>query len=66
MGHGEGAVGAGTFGVHAPLRDHFTVEVGEFFQQPDVLQQCGAARASGLDIEVVDDRSAVDRSQFVF
>ncbi|MNQ46784.1 hypothetical protein D3C85_606100 [compost metagenome] len=37
VGHGEGAVGAGTFGMHAPLGNDFAVEVGEFFQQPDIL-----------------------------
>lgn len=39
------AVGAGTLGVHASFRDDLTVEMGQFFQKPDVLQQHGAARA---------------------
>ncbi|MNI28285.1 hypothetical protein D3C73_820570 [compost metagenome] len=37
VGDGESAVGAGTFGVHAALGDHFTVEMGQFFQKPHVL-----------------------------
>jgi len=32
-------VGAGTLGVHAALRDHFAGEMGELFDQPDILQQ---------------------------
>ena len=49
------AVGAGALGVHAPLGDHFAVEVRELLEQPDVLQQRRAARAGGLDVLVVDD-----------
>ena len=55
VGHGEGAVRARAFGVHAPLWDDFPVEVGELFDQPDVLQQSRAARPGGLDVDVVAD-----------
>ena len=43
VGDGEGAVSAGTLGVHAPLGYHLPVEVGELFQEPDILQQHRAA-----------------------
>jgi phosphopantothenoylcysteine decarboxylase/phosphopantothenate--cysteine ligase len=39
------AVGRRTLGVHAPLGDHFTVEVGELLQEPDVLQQRSSGHA---------------------
>ena len=58
MGDREGAVGTRALGVHAPLGDHFAVEVRELLDQPDVLQQGGAARPGGLDIEIVGDRRA--------
>jgi hypothetical protein len=54
----EGAMGTRALGVHAPLGNHFTVEVSEFLDQPDVLQQSRAARAGGLNIEIVADRRA--------
>src|SRR3546814_8117565 len=47
LGNGEGAEGAGTLGVHAPLRDHLAYEVAELFMQPHVLRQQRAARAGG-------------------
>jgi len=53
---GEGAVCAGALGVHAALRDHFAVEMGQLFEQPHVLQQGGPARPGGLDVEIVRDR----------
>jgi hypothetical protein len=34
---GERTVGAGALGVHAPLGNHLTVEVGELLQEPDIL-----------------------------
>ena len=58
VGNGKRAVGAGTLGVHAALGNHFAVEVGQLFQEPDVLQQHRAARAGRLRILVVDDRRA--------
>ena len=42
---GERAEGARALGVHAPLGDHFAVEVGQLLEKPDVLQQHRAARA---------------------
>ncbi len=58
-----GAINSANTGVHAPLGDHFPVKVCEFLDQPDVLQQGWAARASGLDIEIVADRRARRMSQ---
>ena len=65
MGDGKGAVGAGTLGVHAALGDHLPVEVGEFLQEPDILQQHRAARSGGHDVLVVDDGCAVPGGQFL-
>jgi hypothetical protein len=50
--------------MHAPLGDHFAVEVRELFQKPHVLPQGGAARAGGLCVLIVDDRCAEGGSQF--
>jgi hypothetical protein len=47
------AVRAGTFRVHAPLRNHLAGEMREFFEQPDILQQRRAARPGGQDVEIV-------------
>ncbi|MNL09834.1 hypothetical protein D3C87_1306090 [compost metagenome] len=44
--------------MHAAFGDQFTVEMREFFQQPDVLQQRRTAWAGGLDVEVVGHRGA--------
>ncbi len=52
--------------MHAPLGDHLAVEVGEFLQEPHILQQSRAARAGGLGIVVVDDGRADGVGQFVF
>ena len=38
VGDGEGAEGAGSFGVHAALGNYLPVEVGQFLQKPDILQ----------------------------
>ncbi len=54
---------ARALGVHAPLGNHLAIEVGELLDQPDVLQEGWAAGASGLDIEIVGDRSAGRVSQ---
>ena len=59
VGDGKGAVGAGALGVHAPLGDHLPVEVGEFLQEPDILQELRAARSGGHRVLVVDDGGAV-------
>src|ERR1700733_9555621 len=63
MRDSEGPMRTGTFGVHAPLGNHFAVKVCEFFDQPDVLQQGRAARAGGLDVEIVADRRTRRMSQ---
>ncbi|MGY4427993.1 hypothetical protein ACVWWO_000470 [Bradyrhizobium sp. F1.13.1] len=56
--HRERAVSSPAFGVHAPLRDHLAVEVGELLDQPDILQQGWAARSGGHDVGVIGDRRA--------
>ena len=58
VGDGEGAVGSGAFGVHPPLGNHLPVEMGQFLQEPDILQQCRASRAGGHDVLVVDNGRA--------
>src|SRR3546814_15497109 len=58
LGNVEVAEGAGTLGVHAPLRDHLAYEVAELFMQPHVLRQQRAARAGGEAVLVVGHRSA--------
>src|SRR5580658_1564769 len=63
MRDGEGSMGSGALGVHAPFGDHFAIEVRELLDQPDILQQCRAARARRLDIEIVADRLARCMSQ---
>ena len=55
---GELAVGARALGMHAALGDHLAIEMRQLLDQPDVLQQGRAARAGGLDVEVVDHRRA--------
>ena len=64
MGDGEGAVGAGTLGVHPAFGDHLPVEVGEFLQEPDILQQHRSARSGGHGVLVVDDGGAGPGGQF--
>ena len=65
MGNGEGAMGARTLGVHAPLGDHLAVEVGELLEEPDILQQLRATRPGGHDILVVDDRATGVGGEFL-
>lgn len=43
---------------HAALGDHFAGEMGELLDQPDILQQRGAALSSGLNVKVIRDGSA--------
>ena len=45
--HREGPEGTRTFGVHATLRDVFTVEVSELLDQVKIVEQQGATRAGG-------------------
>jgi len=39
--------------MHPPLGDHLAVEMRHLLHQPDVLQQCRAARAGGHDVGIV-------------
>jgi len=43
-GHGKRAIGAGALGVHTTLRNDFAVEMGELFDQVEVIQQQRATR----------------------
>jgi len=47
---GKGAMCTGALGVHAPLRNHFPGEVGQLFDEPDILQKGGTAGPGGLDV----------------
>ena len=42
--------------MHPPLGNHLTGEMGELFDQPDILQQRRSARPGGLNVEIVGDR----------
>ena len=42
MGDGESAVGARALGMHATLGNYFAVEMGEFLQEPHILQHAPA------------------------
>ena len=64
--HGEGPESSRSFGVHAPFGDDFAVEVGEFFEEPRVLQGYGAAFPGCLNVLVVGDGPAVFGCQFLF
>ncbi|MNL46838.1 hypothetical protein D3C87_1695860 [compost metagenome] len=55
---GEGTVGAGPLGVDDPFRNAFAVEVGQLFNQPEVLQQRRATGAGGQRVVVVRHRRA--------
>src|SRR5271166_333978 len=58
VGDREGPVRTPAFCMHAAFRNDFAVEVRQLLKQPDVLEQCGAPRASGLNVGVVGDRGA--------
>src|SRR5690554_7528782 len=60
----ELAEGARALGVHAALGNHLAVEMGELLQEPHVLQQHGAALASGGRVLVITDRCAGYGCQF--
>lgn len=44
MSNGQAAVGSPAFCVHASFRYHFPIKMGQFFQQPDILQHDRAPR----------------------
>ena len=56
MRHRERPVSTGALGVHAPLRDDLTVEMGQFFLEPDILHQHGAARTGSQGMIVIGYR----------
>ncbi|OPZ22829.1 MAG: hypothetical protein BWZ10_00217 [candidate division BRC1 bacterium ADurb.BinA364] len=56
MRDGESSIGARPLGVHAAFGNHFAIEVGQFFQKPDILQQLRPARTGGHHVLVVRDR----------
>ena len=53
VGHGEGAEGPRTLGVHPPFGNDLPVEVGEFLQKPYILKQHRSTRSGGQDVLVV-------------
>lgn len=53
VGDGKGAVGAGALGMDDALGDAFAVEVGKFFNEPEIFQQGGTAGAGGQGVVVV-------------
>ena len=63
VGHGEGAESTRAFGMHSPLGNHLTVEVGYFFKIPRILQSSGATHPCGLNIRGVSDRAPVFSGQ---
>src|SRR5690606_20520545 len=65
VGDGEGAIGARTLGMHAPLGNHLAVEVGQLLEQPDVLQQGRTAGAGRQDVLVIGNGRAGCGGQFL-
>ncbi|MNM77068.1 hypothetical protein D3C81_889100 [compost metagenome] len=63
-GDGEGAIGTRAFGVYAALRDVLAVEVREFLDQVEVIQQQRATRACRTRILVVGHRRAAGGGQY--
>ena len=64
MCDGEGSVCACSFGVHASFRDDFSVEVGEFFDEPWVLHGDRSGMTCSLHILIVGDGPAVFRCEW--
>ena len=52
--------------MHAPFRNHFAVEMGQFLLKPDVLHEHGAARAGGQGMIIVGHRRAGIGGERVF
>ena len=61
LGNGKDAISAGSLGVHAPLGNDLPIEVGEFLQKPDILQELRAALPGGEDVLVVRNRCTESR-----
>jgi hypothetical protein len=57
---------AGTLGVHTPLGDHLSVEVAQFFKEPDILKQGRSALPGGHNVLVVNDGSTGVGSQLFY
>jgi hypothetical protein len=51
--------------MHAPLRDHLTAEVREFFHKPHVLQQLRATWPGGHHVLIVGDWTTGVGGQFL-
>ena len=66
MGDGKGAVGTGTFRMHAPFGNDFAVEVREFFQKPDILQELWTTRSRCHHVLIMGDRTAGIGGQFLW
>jgi hypothetical protein len=41
--------------MHAPFRDHFAVKVGQFLQEPNVLEELGPPGSRRLDVLILGD-----------
>jgi hypothetical protein len=52
--------------MHAALGNHFAIEMREFFDEPDILQQRRTARPRGLRVDIVGDGCAGGMSQWGF
>ena len=66
MRHRERPVSTGALGVHAPLRNDLTVEMGQLFLEPDILHQHGAARTGSQSMIVIGYRRTGTGGQAVF
>jgi hypothetical protein len=42
--------------VHAPFRDDFSIEMSQFLDQPDILEEGRPPRPGCLDIDVIGNR----------
>ena len=66
VGYGKSPECAGTFGMHTPFRYDFTVEMGDFFSVPRVLDKNRAANSGSLYVLVVGDGPAVFCGESMF
>jgi len=52
--------------MHAAFGDDLPVKVGQFLQEPNILQESRTAWPCGHDVLVIDDRSTYPGGQFFF
>jgi hypothetical protein len=58
VGDGQCSISTASFGMNNPFGNPFTIEVGEFFHEPNILEQCGTVGTCGLNVLVVGNRSS--------